>query len=85
MGDGVSRNDLVAAPRVRQRARARHVDVEFTKNLDANAPDEWREELDQLLFPDGYFKEFIFFHRSSKTLIVTDTIINLEWDKISEP
>lgn len=45
----------------------------------------WRDEIDQLLFPGGYFKEFIFFHMASRTLILTDTIINLELDKISEP
>jgi hypothetical protein len=76
---------LWASPRVRQRARARHVDVEFTKDLGADAPGEWREEIDQLLFPGGYFKEYIFFHKASKTLILTDAIINLELDKISEP
>jgi hypothetical protein len=74
-----------ASPRVRQRARARRIEVNFARNLDANAPEEWCEEIDQFLFPGGYFKEFIFFHRISKTLILTDTIINLELDKISEP
>jgi hypothetical protein len=74
-----------ASPRVRQRARARGVNVEFARDLDANPPDEWREEIDQLLFPGGYFKEYIFFHKASRTLILTDTIINIELDKISEP
>jgi len=74
-----------ASPRVRQRARARHVNINFTRDLDAHAPEEWRGEIDQLLFPGGYFKEIIFFHKSSRTLILTDTIINLELDMISEP
>jgi len=74
-----------ASPRVRQRARARHVEIDFTRDLDANAPEEWRGEIDQLLFPGGYFKEIIFFHTASRTLILTDTIINLELDKMSEP
>jgi hypothetical protein len=74
-----------ASPRARQRARARHIEVNFTRNLDANAPEEWCEEINQFLFPSGYFKEFIFIHRVSKTLILTDTIIILELDKISEP
>jgi hypothetical protein len=74
-----------ASPGVRQRARARKANIDFTRNLDAEAPDEWREEIDQMLFPGGYFKEFIFFHKASRTLILTDTIINLELDKISEP
>jgi hypothetical protein len=74
-----------ASPGVRRRARARHVDIDFTKDLDASAPEEWRQEIDQLLFPGGYFKEFIFFHKASRTLILTDAIINIELDKISEP
>lgn len=74
-----------ASPRVRRRARARHVDVNFRRDLDATAPEEWRREIDQTLFPGGYFKEFIFFHKTSKTLILTDTIINIELDKMSEP
>jgi hypothetical protein len=61
------------------------VDIDFTRDLDANAPEEWRGEIDQLLFPGGYFKEIIFFHKASRTLILTDTIINLELDKLSEP
>ena len=74
-----------ASPRVRQRARARRVDVDFARDLDADAPEEWRGQIDQLLFPGGYFKEFIFFHTASKTLILTDTVIDIELDKVSEP
>ena len=74
-----------ASPGVRQRARARRVDIHFTRDLGASAPEEWRGEIDQLLFPGGYFKEFVFFHMASRILILTDTIINLELDKVSEP
>ena len=74
-----------ASPRVRSRARARHVDIAFTRDLDASAPEEWRGEVDQLLFPGGYFKEFLFFHKASGTMILADTIINIELNKISEP
>ncbi len=74
-----------ASPRVRQRARARHVDVDFTRDLEDSAPEEWCREIDQTLFPGGYFKEFIFFHKVSKTLILTDTIINIELAKVTQP
>src|SRR5215471_3831522 len=40
-----------ASPRVRQRARARHVDVDFTRDLEASPPEEWCREIDQTLFP----------------------------------
>ena len=74
-----------ASPRVRKRARARHVDVDFTRDLEAAPPEEWHKEIDQTLFPGGYFKEFIFFHKASRTLILADTIINIELDKVTEP
>jgi hypothetical protein len=74
-----------ASPGVRRRARARHLEVTFTRDLAVAPPDEWRGELDQTLFPGGYFKEFIFFHKASRTLILADTIINLELNKLSEP
>jgi hypothetical protein len=70
---------------VRRRARARRLDINFARNLDLTPPDEWRGELDQTLFPGGYFKEFIFFHKVSSTPILADTIINIELDKMSEP
>src|SRR5262249_39820020 len=31
-----------ASPRVRERARARHVDVDFARDLEASPPKEWR-------------------------------------------
>jgi hypothetical protein len=74
-----------ASPGVRKRARARHINVDFKKDLDASAPQDWRLDIDQALFPGGYFKEFIFFHKASKTLILTDAIINMELDKLAEP
>ena len=27
------------------------VDIDFTRDLEVNAPEEWRREIDQLLFP----------------------------------
>jgi hypothetical protein len=70
---------------VRRRARARHIDVHFTRELEEQPPPEWHDEVDQTLVPGGIFKEFVFFHEASKTLILTDTIMNLELDKIDEP
>jgi hypothetical protein len=43
-----------ASPGVRRRARARHVDIDLTKDLDAGAPEEWRRDMDQLLFPGAW-------------------------------
>jgi hypothetical protein len=74
-----------ASPGVRQRSPARRLDIHFARDLAPTPPEEWRSELDQALFPGGYFKEFIFSHRESATLILTDTIINIELDKMDEP
>ena len=74
-----------ASPGVRKRARARHIDVHFTRELEQTPPTEWRDEIDQTLVPGGIFKEFVFFHKASGTLILTDTIMNLELDKIDQP
>ena len=74
-----------ASPGVRQRARARCIDVNFMRDLNEHPPAEWSEEMDQVLVPGGVFKEFAFFHRPSRTLILTDTIMNLELDKLAQP
>jgi hypothetical protein len=74
-----------ASPGVRGRARARHADVVFARDLGADPPEEWEGDMEQALVPGGIFKEFIFFHGASRTLILTDTIMNLELDKIDQP
>ena len=74
-----------ASTGVRQRARARHVDVHFTRDLASASPEDWCREIDQALVPGGIFKEFVFFHRNSGTLILTDTIMNFELDKLAQP
>ena len=74
-----------ASKGVRQRARARRVDVHFTRDLASAPPEDWSREIDQALVPGGIFKEFVFFHRNSGTLILTDTIMNFELDKLAQP
>lgn len=69
----------------RRRARARGVELRLDRELVSSAPAEWRDEIDQTAVPGGIFGEIVFFHKASRTLILTDTIINLELDKISEP
>ena len=74
-----------ASPGVRRRARARHVDVRFDRDLEPFPPEEWAADIDQILIPGGIFREFAFFHKGSGTLILTDTIMNLELGKVDEP
>ena len=68
-----------------RRARARRTPVRFTRYLEPDPPPEWSEDFDQTFLPSGIFGEFIFFHRASATLILTDTIMNLEPGKTDQP
>jgi Domain of unknown function (DUF4336) len=74
-----------ASPHARERARARGIEVQFKRDLSAQVPDEWQNEIDQTTIPGGIFGEFVFFHKGSRTLILTDTIINFELDKLAQP
>jgi len=74
-----------ASPGVRRRAQARSIDVQFKRDLGSSSPEEWCVDIDQTAIPGGIFGEIVFFHRRSKTLLLTDTIMNLELDKLSEP
>lgn len=66
-------------------AQLRRIDLRFAAHLSEVAPVEWKDEMDQTLVPGGIFREFAFFHLNSKTLILTDTIINIELHKINQP
>lgn len=74
-----------SSPGVRARARSQKIDVHFERDLGAEAPTEWRDEIDQTIIPGAVLDEVVFFHRSSKTLIVADTIMNFEHDKLRQP
>src|SRR5262249_56144328 len=74
-----------ASPHVRRSARARGINVQFQRDLGTGAPDDWREDIEQVVVPGGYFGEFAFFHKQSKTLVLTDTILNLELSKFRQP
>jgi Domain of unknown function (DUF4336) len=69
-----------AAPRVRERAKP-HAIV-FDRDLSESSAPEWAGQIDQILVRGGYLSEFVFFHRRSRTLILTDLIQNFETEKI---
>jgi hypothetical protein len=74
-----------ASPGVRQRASARQVPVSFDRDLPEDAPQEWCDCLAQTVIRGRFMDEIVFFHRASRTLILTDTIQNFELDKIAQP
>jgi hypothetical protein len=64
---------------------SRGIDVQFKRDLGVDSPDEWRDEIEQVAVPGGIFGEIVFFHTLSKTLILADTILNLELEKLKQP
>lgn len=54
-------------------------DIQFTKLLNNDAEIEWCDEIEQLLFKGSpAMEEVVFFHKDSKTLILTDLIENFD-------
>lgn len=52
-------------------------DIEFTKQLSNSPEKEWQDEIEQIIFQGSpLMEEAVFFHVSSKTLILTDLIEN---------
>lgn len=67
------------APGIDQRARAQKMPLPQGQELTDQAPPSWSAELDQVLFKGSRFmQEAVFFHKASKTLILTDMIENIE-------
>ncbi|MCB1339222.1 MAG: DUF4336 domain-containing protein [Maritimibacter sp.] len=72
-----------AAPGVAGRAEKHGVRIAFDHDLGETAPAAWAGEIDQLLVRgSNVHHEAVFFHRASKTLILTDLIENFEPRKI---
>ncbi len=74
-----------ASPGVRERTPSVGIEVRFERDLGPDAPAEWRDEMNQTIIPGAVLDEVVFFHRSSKTLIVADTIMNFELERLKQP
>ncbi len=73
------------APGVLQRAaRAKRLLPQHSK-LSEEADPAWSGVIDQTLAPGGLLTEVDFFHRLSRTLILTDLIENFEPKRVSSP
>jgi hypothetical protein len=72
-----------AAPGLRERAQVKKSGVRLDYDLSDAPPGEWADELEQTIVPGGAgFREVAFLHRPSRTLVLTDVIVNLEADKL---
>lgn len=68
-----------ASPGVEQRAASQNISVTFDAALENEAPATWDKEIDQLIFGGSrILDEVVFFHKASRTLILTDLIENFE-------
>jgi hypothetical protein len=59
------------------KARAKRALPDF-RAFSGDAPTRWSGTIDQLLVEDGWFREAVFFHKKSRTLILADLIENFE-------
>jgi hypothetical protein len=72
-----------AAPGLRHRTQVRRSGVRIDHDLAAAAPEAWSKDLDQVLVPGaGGFNEVALYHKSSRTLVLTDLVLNLEPEKL---
>jgi hypothetical protein len=72
-----------AAPGVAKRATKKGLTLEFDHDLGAQAEDAWAGQMDQMIVEGSKIhREVVFFHRASRTLILTDLIENFETAKL---
>lgn len=72
-----------AAPGVTGRAASRGVEIRFDHELSDTAPAAWAGQIDQMIVPGSkVHREAVFFHRASRSLILTDLIENFEPAKL---
>jgi hypothetical protein len=72
--------DVYLAPRTREQAGSR---IDFdTLTLDRDCGYAWDAEVATLPVPGSHMTEFTFFHRASRTLVLTDLIENFERHKL---
>jgi hypothetical protein len=72
--------DVYLAPRVRQQA-GKHIDF-ATRELAVNTRLPWDEAIATAALAGAYMTEFEFFHRATRTLVLTDCIENFEPAKL---
>ncbi|WP_191057682.1 DUF4336 domain-containing protein [Geminicoccus harenae] len=75
-----------AAPGLRERRQVRQSGLRIDHDLSGRAPAEWADEIEQVVVPGGGgFTEVALFHRKSRTLLLTDLVVNVETEKLPAP
>lgn len=71
-----------AVPGLKDRAQVRKAGIRIDAELGGDAPAAWAAEIDQVLIKAPVFKEVDFFHRPSRTLVLTDLILNVAPEEV---
>jgi hypothetical protein len=68
-----------AAPGLRERAQVRRSGVRLDHDLSGTAPAAWGGEIETVVVPGGFgFREVALLHQPTRTLVLTDLVLNLE-------
>lgn len=72
-----------AAPGLRERSQVQRSGVRLDYDLSDVPPAEWGDAIELATVPGGFgFHEVALFHRSTRTLVLTDLVLNLEAPKV---
>jgi hypothetical protein len=72
-----------AAPGLRDRKQVRQSSLRLDRELTGEAPAAWGGEVELVMVPGGLdFYETALFHQPSRTLLLTDLVMNLEEQKV---
>ena len=72
-----------AAPGLRERSQVKQSGVRLDRDLSDVPPPEWGGAIELATVPGGLgFHEVAMFHRPTRTLVLTDLVLNLEADKL---
>lgn len=73
-----------AAPGLRKRGQVKKSGVRLDRDLPDAPPSEWAGEINQVVVPGGGgFREVDFFHEPTRSLVLTDLVVNVEPEKLS--
>ncbi|MFT8244323.1 DUF4336 domain-containing protein [Roseomonas sp. BN140053] len=72
-----------SAPGLRERRQVRRSGLRLDRDLGNTPPESWGDAFEQVVVPGGLgFHEVAFHHRPSRTVILTDLVLNLEPQKL---
>ena len=72
-----------AAPGLRERAQVRAAGLRLDHDLGEVPPPDWAGAIEQAVVPGGLgFRELAFLHRPTRTLLLTDLVLNIEPEKL---